>query len=62
MTINVRKTTIVVSESIASEWLRSTDAEALKNQNVDLSHVVVYEDGLAPDDIAALVAAAKETP
>ena len=55
MTANVRKTTIVVSETVAHEWLVALGE---RDVNVLSSRIVVYEDGATPEEIEQLIAAA----
>ena len=52
MTVNVRKATVVVSESIASEWLKALAGEDV---NVQSSRIIVYEDGAPVDEILRLM-------
>ena len=58
MTVNVRKATVVVSESIAASWVKAFDGEDV---NVQSSAIVVYEDGATTEEIERLIAAARET-
>ncbi len=52
MTVNVRKATVVVSESIAEAWLKALAGEDV---NVQSSRIIVYEDGTTPEEVRALI-------